>query len=88
MKHTSCTVEQRARVRAALRVLARRYRTQSELARALGVRQQTVSGVLSGTAHPGLFLAMKIARLVHVPVEVLLSQGWKADSEMAPVTGE
>ena len=88
MKHTSCTVEQRARVRAALRVLARRYRTQGELARALGVRQQTVSGVLSGAAHPGLFLAMKIARFVRVPLEVLLSQGWNADSKAARVTGD
>jgi DNA-binding XRE family transcriptional regulator len=83
MKQPACPVEQRVRVRSALGALARQYRTQAELGRALHVRQQTVSAVLAGTSNPGLFLAIQIARAVHVPLEVLLDQGWTGAPEIA-----
>lgn len=73
MHPTALTPEQQERVRPALRELQTRYRTQKELARALGVAQQTISAVLGGTGHPGVYLASRIAELAHLSYEGLLS---------------
>ena len=64
------TLRQSNRVRKALRLLlAQRYASQSELARAIGVSPQAVSMVLLGHAMPGRKLATGAA----------LAMGWELD---------
>lgn len=48
--------------------------TQTEIARALGVSQATISMILSGTRRPSLSLALKLARLASIPVESLMPE--------------
>jgi transcriptional regulator with XRE-family HTH domain len=67
------TLRQSNRVRKALRLLmAQRYASQSELARAIGVSPQAVSMVLSGRALPGLKLARGVASALGWELSVLL----------------
>ena len=59
-------------VKAALRDLARSYKTQQELADALHVTQQTVSALIGDRASPGYAIARAIARLLNRPLDVVL----------------
>ena len=47
--------------------------TQSELARAVGVRRETIVHLENGRYNPSLKLAMDIAKLFETPVEQLFS---------------
>lgn len=47
--------------------------TQSELARAVGVRRETIVHLENGRYNPSLKLAMDIAKLFKTPVETLFS---------------
>ena len=68
------TLRQSNRVRKALRfLLAQRYASQSELARAIGVSPQAVSMVLSGAALPGKKLATGAALAMGWELDVLLN---------------
>ena len=49
----------------------RRRITQAEFAEALGVSRQTVATLEKGDYSPSLFLAMKISRYFHEPIENL-----------------
>jgi transcriptional regulator with XRE-family HTH domain len=67
------TLKEIGRVRRALRSIEPRYLTQSALADALGVSQQSVSAVLSGVRLPGLRFALGVARASGITLEALLS---------------
>jgi DNA-binding XRE family transcriptional regulator len=82
MKPPTCTPDERERVRSALRLLAKRYRTQHDLGQALGVTQQTISAVLTDASNPGVFLAKQIARVLGMPLAKLLSEGWDEAEEV------
>jgi transcriptional regulator with XRE-family HTH domain len=69
----SLTLKEIGRVRRALRSLAPRHLTQSALADALGVTQQSVSAVLLGVQLPGLRFALGVARASGTSLEALLS---------------
>ena len=47
--------------------------TQSELAKAVGVRRETIVHLENGRYNPSLKLAMDIAKLFETPVEQLFS---------------
>lgn len=70
---SALTLKEIGRVRRALRPLVQRYPSQTALGRALGVSQQSVSGVLSGAHLPGFRFALGVARLSGVTLEALLS---------------
>lgn len=71
------TPEQAARVRAALRVLRIRLGGGQPLAKALGVRLQTVERLCSAKGKPpGAGAAIRAAALAGVPVEDVLSGAW------------
>jgi transcriptional regulator with XRE-family HTH domain len=67
------TLKEIGRVRRALRSIEPRYLTQSALADAIGVSQQSVSAVLSGVQLPGLRFALGVARASGISLEALLS---------------
>lgn len=59
-----------------LKVLrAERDWSQAELARRLDVSRQTVNAVETGKYDPSLPLALKIARLFAMPIEVIFDPG-------------
>lgn len=70
---STLTLKEIGRVRRALRPLVQLYPSQTALGRALGVSQQSVSGVLSGAQLPGFRFALGVARLSGVTLEALLS---------------
>jgi putative transcriptional regulator len=51
---------------------ARRW-TQADLAARVGVSRQTINSIETGRFEPSLSLALKLARLIDVPVEALFS---------------
>lgn len=67
------TLKEVGRVRRALAPLRDRYASQTALARALGVSQQTVSAVLSGAQFPGMRFALGVARARGMSLEALLT---------------
>ena len=62
-----------AAVRAALRVLLHQHGKQTDLAKLLNIKQQTISSVNSGTSQPGVKFAMSVAAALGVPLEAVLS---------------
>ncbi len=67
------TLKEVGRVRRALIPLRGQYPSQSMLASALGVSQQTVSAVLSGAQFPGMRFASGVAQARGITLESLLS---------------
>jgi putative transcriptional regulator len=49
--------------------------TQADLAARVGVSRQTINSIETGRFEPSLGLALKLARLIGVPVEQLFSLG-------------
>ena len=49
--------------------------TQADLAGRVGVSRQTINSIETGRFEPRLGLALKLARLIDVPVEQLFSLG-------------
>jgi putative transcriptional regulator len=47
--------------------------TQADLAARVGVSRQTINSIETGRFEPSLGLALKLARLIGVPVETLFS---------------
>ena len=47
--------------------------TQADLAARVGVSRQTINSIETGRFEPSLSLALKLARLIDVPVETLFS---------------
>jgi putative transcriptional regulator len=47
--------------------------TQADLAAHVGVSRQTINSIETGRFEPSLSLALKLARLIDVPVEALFS---------------
>jgi transcriptional regulator with XRE-family HTH domain len=66
------SLRQSNRVRKALRLLAQRYPTQRELAKAVGVDRATVNTTLSGRVLGGRKLARGVATALGWDVDVLL----------------
>lgn len=51
--------------------LERNRKKQKELASELGVSEATISKIISGERHPGWRLALKMSRVLGVPMESL-----------------
>ncbi len=66
--------EQNDRVRAALRKLLVTYRSETALAKALEVKQPTISSVLSGRHGTSWGLLHRVAKLAGVPASELLGE--------------
>jgi DNA-binding XRE family transcriptional regulator len=70
------TADEIKNVKAALRVLRRRYETWQGAAEALGVRAVTLRMAVLAKRRPSVALALRVARLVGVAVEDVLSGAW------------
>ena len=83
MNGNALTLKEVGRVRRAMRPLLAKYKTQAELAKALGVRQQTVSAVLGGLSFPGIRFALGVAKATGQSLEALLTTPSAPASEAA-----
>jgi hypothetical protein len=71
------SLKEAGRVRRRLRDVLRGYPSQRALAAALSVRQQTVSGILSGAAFAGWRFCRSFAKLTgHASTEALVSESY------------
>lgn len=65
----------RNRLRAYVRdLLKRRDLTQTELADKLGVRQSTISGILSGRREMGLYVFVRLREVYHLDPAIMLDE--------------
>ena len=88
IQHKSLRPEERQRVRAALeRLLADAGGVQRELARRLGVTQQSVSRVVSQGAEPGMPLARACAEALGISLHELLTGEAPPPSDPSPPVG-
>lgn len=78
------TLKEVGRVRRALVPLRNQFPSQSLLASALGVSQQTVSAVLSGAQFPGMRFAQGVAQARGMTLETLLTTPSAAPQEQPP----
>lgn len=68
----SLSPDEAERVRDAIRSLLASHANQTELAKALGVTQQTISAILAGTKPAGVALARSVAERLAVSFETLI----------------
>ena len=86
MSTRALTLKEAGRVRRRLRDVLRGYPSQAALARALGLSQQAVSGVLSAEHFAGWRFCRALAKLTgHPSAEALVSESYPpAPSDPAP----